>query len=267
MRRHSEDIPLTTWIHDLAAALDPTRRTPLYDQLAHAIGQAIQTGDLAPGTMLPPEPDFATQLGVSRQTVNQALTWLARRGVVTRRRGVGTAVAEPFIEQRLGELYSFVRTLSEQGRVVTTRLLGYRITVDDAASTLLAGRRDELVFEVTRLRVVDGAPFALETSYLTLACGQQLPVDRLATEVLYDLLHECCGIAVTHAEETLRPVIIEQPDAALLGVQVGDAVFLVERTSYAGPQPIELRSSLIRGDRFRFRAYLEATGPTLRVTD
>lgn len=239
----------------------------MYDQLAQAISQAIQSGDLTPGTMLPPEPEFATQLGVSRQTVNQALTWLARRGIVTRRRGVGTAIAEPFIEQRLGELYSFVRTLSEQGRVVATRLLGYRITIDDTASTLLAGRRDALVFEVTRLRVVDGEPFALETSYLPLECGEQLPVERLATDILYDLLHECCAIAVTHAEETLRPVTIEQPDAALLGVHVGDAVFLVERTSYAGAQPIELRSSLIRGDRFRFRAYLEATGPTLRVSD
>jgi GntR family transcriptional regulator len=267
MRRHTEDIPPPTWTHDLAATLDPARRTPLYDQLAHAIVQAIEAGDLTPGTMLPPEPEFATQLGVSRQTVNQALTWLAQRGIVTRRRGVGTVVAEPFIEQRLGELYSFVRTLSEQGRIVTTRLLGYRITVDETASLLLAGRRDALVFEVTRLRIVDGDPFAVETSYLPLECGETLPVDRLSTDVLYDLLHELCGIAVTHAEETLRPVTIEQPDAALLGVQVGDAVFRVERTSYAGAQPIELRSSLIRGDRFRFRAYLEATGATRRVSD
>jgi GntR family transcriptional regulator len=217
--------------------------------------------------MLPPEPEFATQLGVSRQTVNQALTWLARRGIVTRRRGVGTVVAAPFIEQRLGELYSFVRTLSEQGRIVTTRLLGYRITVDDAVSTLLAGRRDALVFEVMRLRVVDGDPFAVETSYLPLECGEALPIDRLATEVIYDLIEESCGTVVTHAEETLRPVTIEQPDASLLGLQVGDAVFLVERTSYAGERPIELRLSLIRGDRFRFRAYLEATGPTRRVSD
>lgn len=267
MKRHTEDITLSPWIDHLASALDPARRTPLYEQLAHAINDSIRTGDLAPGTMLPPEPDLASRLGVSRQTVNQALTWLARRGLVTRRRGVGTKVAEPFIEQRLGELYSFVRTLSDQGRVVTTRMLGYRITVDDTASALLTGKRDDLVFELTRLRVVDGDPFALETSYLPLGCGQHIPVDRLAADILYDLLHECCGIAVTHAEETLRPVTIEQPDAALLGLRVGDAVFLVERTSFAGAEPIELRSSLIRGDRFRFRAYLEATSPTHRIHD
>lgn len=267
MRGHSEDIPPTSWIRDLAATLDPARRTPLYEQLAHAMSEAVQSGEIAPGTMFPPEPDFASRLGVSRQTVNQALTWLARRGIVTRRRGVGTTVAEPFIEQRLDELYSFVRTLSEQGRVVETRLLGYRITVDDAASMLLGGRRDALVFEVTRLRVVDGEPFALETSYLPLECGQALPVDRLATDVLYDLLHAFCEIAVTHAEETLRPVTIEQPDAALLDVHVGDAVFLVERASYAHTRPVELRCSLIRGDRFRFRAYLEATGSMPRMSD
>lgn len=248
-------------IQRFATVLDPSRRTPLYEQLAQAIGQAIETGELTPGTMLPPEPHFAVQLGVSRQTVNQALTWLARRGVVTRRRGVGTVIAEPFIEQSLGELYSFVRTLSSQGRRVDTRLLGYRITVDNDASPLLTREPHGLIWELNRLRIVDGEPFAMETTYLPLSYGERLPIDRLAPEVLYDLLRECCDITVTHAEETLRPVTIEQPDAALLGLQIGDAVFLVERRSYAGVEPIELRRSLIRGDRFRFRVHLDATRP------
>jgi DNA-binding GntR family transcriptional regulator len=55
-------------------ALDPTAPLPLYEQLAQALHRAITTGRLAAGSLVPPEPVLAAQLGVSRQTVNQALT-------------------------------------------------------------------------------------------------------------------------------------------------------------------------------------------------
>lgn len=245
----------------LANELNPALRTPLYEQLEAALRQRIESGRLATGAVLPPEPELAERLGVSRQTVNQALTNLARRGAVTRRRGVGTFIAPPYVEQPLDGLYSFLRTLLAQGRLPETRLLGYRITVDERASPLLTGAADGLVFELSRLRLVDGDPFVVETVYLEASCGRALPLDRLEHEVLYDLLRECCGVTVGHADETLRPMTLEQPEASLLGLSVGEPAFLVERTGYDAERAIELRRSIIRGDRYRFRVRLE--GPAL----
>ncbi|HEY7034138.1 MAG TPA: GntR family transcriptional regulator [Thermomicrobiales bacterium] len=245
----------------LSDALKTPGRTPLYERIERAIGNAIQDGTLQPGTVFPSEPDLADRLGLSRQTINQALTGLARRGLLTRRRGVGTFVAEPVVEQPLGQLYSFIRTLTAQGHSPSTRLLGSRITQHDLASVLLTGNRDGLVFEVSRLRLVDGDPMVFEELYLPLACGESLPPDRLAHDVLYDLFAELCAVTVTHAEETLRPVTVARTEAALLGVHPGEPAFLVERTAYAGPTPVEFRRSLIRGDRYRFRVRLE--GPAL----
>ncbi len=245
----------------LAAALDATQPLPLYEQIAQGLHRAVQSGTLPPGTPLPPEPELARRLGVSRQTVHQALSRLARRGVLTRRRGVGTFVAEPFIEQPLGSLYSFVRTLAAQGRLPGTRLLGQRLTVDERASTLLAGAPDALVYELSRLRLVDGEPFVLETVYLPAACADRLPREALAEAPLYELLRQHCGITVTHAEETLQPVTLTRTQVALLGLPAGAPAFLVERIGFAGEQAVELRVSLIRGDRYRFRVRLE--GPDL----
>ena len=256
------DMMTDNLIETIAAGLTHASRTPLYEQLARAIADAIRRGDLAPGTMLPAEPDLAAQLGVSRQTVNQALVGLARRGLVIRRRGVGTLVAEPYVEQPLGGLYSFLRTLLAQGRVPSMRVLGYRLTVDDEASPRLEGRPDGLVWELGRLRLVDAVPFVVETIYLPESCGVRLPVDRLAVEALYDLIEDVCGTTITHAEETLRPVTLEQPDAALLGLPVGDPAFLIERVGYAGERAVELRRSLIRGDRYRLRVRLEGAALT-----
>jgi GntR family transcriptional regulator len=244
-------------IDELADLLDANSRTPLYEQLEDGLRGRIETGALPAGAVLPPEPELAERLGVSRQTVNQALTNLARRGAVTRRRGVGTFVASPYVEQPLDGLYSFLRTLLAQGHLPATRLLGYRVTVDLRASPLLTGRPDGLVYELSRLRLVDGEPFVVETIYLDAACGGALSHDRLTHEVLYDLMRESCGIEITHAEETLRPVTVEQPEASLLGIAVGEPAFLVERTGFAGAQAVELRRSIIRGDRYRFRVRLE----------
>jgi DNA-binding GntR family transcriptional regulator len=243
----------------LSDALKTPSRTPLYERIERAIATAIQDGALRPGTVFPPEPDLADRLGLSRQTINQALTGLARRGLLIRRRGVGTFVAEPVVEQPLGQLYSFIRTLTARGHSPSTRLLGSRITQDDLASSLLTGNRDGLIFEVSRLRLVDGDPMVFEELYLPLAGGESLPSDRLVHEVLYDLLAELCDVTVTHAEETLRPVTVARTEAALLGVHPGEPAFLVERTAYAGQTPVEFRRSLIRGDRYRFRVRLEGS--------
>lgn len=244
------------FIQYIIGQLDSSSRIPLYEQIAQLMLSSIQNGELEPGTVLPPEPEIAEQLKVSRQTVNQALTTLARRGLLTRRRGVGTFIAEPYVEQPLDGLYSFIRTLTSQGRLPTTKILGYRVTIDDQASALLTESRDGLVFEVGRLRMVDGEPFVVETIYLPVECGERLPLERLQNEALHDLMRDICGVEVTHADETLNPVKLEPVDAALLGLTAGDPAFLVGRIGYSGDRPVEVRRSLIRGDRYRFRVRL-----------
>lgn len=240
----------------IARALLSDSKQPRYQQIATTLAAAIESGTLLPGTALPPEPDLAERLGVSRQTVNAALSGLARRGLLVRRRRAGTFVAAPLIEQPLGELYSFLRTLQAHGLRPETRLLGYRPALHPLASPLIAGSPEALVFEIERLRLVDGTPLALETLFLPLDPGASLPLDRLATEPLYDVL-DAHGIMVSHAEETLSPVRLEAREATLLDLPAGEAAFRVERTGFVEEMPVEVRISLIRGDRFRFRVHLD----------
>lgn len=68
---------------------------PLHQQVASRIRDAIATGGLEPGAVLPGEDTLAELMGVSRIVTRQALTRLADEGVVTRRHGQPTTVAEP----------------------------------------------------------------------------------------------------------------------------------------------------------------------------
>jgi GntR family transcriptional regulator len=198
---------------------------------------------------------------VSRQTVTRALSALAQRRLLVRRRGIGTFVAERPVDQPLDRLYSFVRTLAVDGQPPSTRLLGARLTAEPEAARLLGQPEGELLFEVSRLFVIEGMPFAYERIYLTAAVGERLPADRLAGAVMYELLRECCGLEVTHGEETLRVAALSRGDAALMHLKPGEATLLIERVTYAGDEIVEARRTVVRADRTRFRVRL--AGPHL----
>ena len=61
--------------------------------LEQALREAVQSGRLAPGTLLPPSRALAGDLGIARNTVAEAYTQLVAEGWLTARQGSGTRVA------------------------------------------------------------------------------------------------------------------------------------------------------------------------------
>ena len=226
----------------------------------------MDQGRLLPGMVLPKEVDLALDLGVSRQTVNHAYSGLAGRGLVNRIRGVGTFVAPRYVEQPLDQLYSFIHTLLAQGRKPGTRILGRRLVIDDIASMALTGMPGKMLTEIKRIRLVDDEPFVIETVMLEQALGEAIPVERIEEEVLYEVLADCVGIEITHAEETLHPVVLDREQALLLGLDRNEPAFLVERIAYAENRAVEFRRSVVRGDRYQFKVTLQRNALTTRKT-
>src|SRR5690348_8283929 len=82
---------------DALPAAEP--KLPRYRTIAADLSRRIENQEFMPGTLLPSEADLASQFGVTRMTVRQALAGLAAQGVIERRHGHGTVVA-PFKLQR-----------------------------------------------------------------------------------------------------------------------------------------------------------------------
>ena len=79
--------------------------TPLYIQIAEGLLDRIESGQVSPGDRLPSERELSQMLGVNRMTLRRALELLESQGLLIRRQGDGTYVAEPKIErQATGEL-------------------------------------------------------------------------------------------------------------------------------------------------------------------
>lgn len=96
---------------ELAIDLDRSSPIPLYFQVAEQISEAIRRGDLIPGSRLDNEILLADRLGLSRPTVRQAIQYLVDKGLLVRKRGVGTQVVHGQVKRsvELTSLYDDLR--------------------------------------------------------------------------------------------------------------------------------------------------------------
>ena len=100
-------------------------RGPRYIQLRRRIEKAIESGQLPPGTPLPPEREIASMTTLSRVTVRKAVQPLVEEGLILQRRGSGSIVAPQLtkVEQSLSRLTSFTEDMARRGKNVTATWL------------------------------------------------------------------------------------------------------------------------------------------------
>src|SRR5918999_2199210 len=141
--------------------LDHSSPVPLYYQAAQALEQAIEDGRLPRGSKLDGELDLAEQLGISRATMRAALKQLVDKGLVIRRRGIGTVVATQPVRRAVA-LTSLYDDLKESGREPSTRVLNFEETScpPEIAEHLELGPGAP-VLRFDRLRVAESDPIAL----------------------------------------------------------------------------------------------------------
>ena len=107
---------------ELFVDLDRSSPVPLYFQVAQQIERAISEGDLAPGDRLDNEISLAEQFGLSRPTMRRAIQELVDKGLLVRKRGVGTQVVHGQVTRPV-ELTSLFDDLTHHHQTPTTQVL------------------------------------------------------------------------------------------------------------------------------------------------
>ena len=154
---------------------------PLYAQLVGIIKRNISTGVLAVGALLPSEAELCRCLNISRNTVRQAIGELEDEGLVVRKRGRGTFVADPATNRR-GVRYSFTTEVSSLGKIPSSTLVDFAVeTPSGVVCETMELREGTPVYCFTRVRNVDGEPLILETSYYPQYIYPNLTRDMLQT--------------------------------------------------------------------------------------
>ena len=143
---------------DFTSQVNPNAPRAIYLQLLDIIEEQIGAKKLAPGEMLPSENEFCDAYHISRTTVRQAFHELEQQGLIVRKQGLGTFVAEQKVARRLGNLYSFTEDMKRIGMTPSSKILSYRLVYRDECSSPLQRFTSERLIEVVRLRLADGTP-------------------------------------------------------------------------------------------------------------
>ncbi|MFF7275515.1 FadR/GntR family transcriptional regulator [Streptomyces griseorubiginosus] len=122
----------------------------LTDKAIEQIRELIRSGALPPGSKLPPEPDLAAQLGLSRNLAREAVKALAVARVLEVRRGDGTYVTSLQPSLLLEGLGGAVELLQGDSGALRD-LMEVRRLLEPMATALAATRiTDEQLAEVKR---------------------------------------------------------------------------------------------------------------------
>lgn len=238
---------------------DSSPRVPLYHRLTQDLIDRIRSGAWAVDVRMPTERELCVLFGVSRITVRQALDELEREGWIVRRQGDGTYPRTPPIVQRLQEFYSFSEEIRKLGLRPSVILLEFdRVPCPEAAVGPLRVEPGTSVHRIHRLRLADGEPFALETSFIPVALCPGLTPALVVAQGLYRAIATLSGIEVSEAVETFEATVADREVAKALRMRTGDAAMHLVRTAgtHAG-LPVEYCDTLIRGDRYRYRVTLK----------
>src|SRR6201746_2266571 len=176
--------------------------------------------ELHVGDALPPERRLAADLGVSRPTLRAVIDELVREGLLLRRHGSGTYVAEPKIALSL-TMTSFSEDMSRRGMIPSSRVVAFEVT---SAGAKLGQRLHlspvEEVWVITRLRLADEETMAIEWLHAPRSFLPDLKREALAQRSFYELLRERRGIVIASGVQTIEPTVTSQEEADLLGVPV-----------------------------------------------
>jgi DNA-binding GntR family transcriptional regulator len=225
-------------------SLDHSSPVPLYYQAARAIEEAIEDGRLPRGSKLDSELDLAEQLGISRPTMRAALKQLVDKGLIMRRRGIGTMVA-PKPVRRAVALTSLYDDLKAAGREPQTSVLALEeVPCPPEVAEHLGLEPNASVLRFERLRVAnseDFYPIALMCNFVPVGL-LEIEKEDLEQTGLYELFREN-GITPHVATQRVGARKAGAREAELLEIELGDPVLTVTRIAYdTNGRPIEYGS-------------------------
>ncbi|WP_338678024.1 GntR family transcriptional regulator [Streptomyces sp. SCSIO 30461] len=231
--------------------MDRSSPVPLYFQLSQQLEAAIELGTLTPGSLLGNEIELAGRLGLSRPTVRQAIQSLVDKGLLVRRRGVGTQVVHSQVRRPL-ELSSLYDDLDAAGGSPATTVL--RNTIEPAPAEVavaLGVPEGSEVHLVERLRYAHGEPLAHLCNHLP-AGLLPLDTDRLEATGLYRMMR-AAGITLHSARQSVGARAATADEAGQLAEEPGAPLLTMLRTTYDDTgRAVEFGSHVFRASRYAF---------------
>ncbi len=206
-----------------------------FDRAEKALSNLLAKGGYRAGDRLPPEPELARQLGISRATLREVLRTFEAQGLIVRRRGVGTFVNAPpvTVETGLEVLESLDQILSRRGTRAPARDIRIvQATADPKAAARLDIPVGSPVILITRTRLVEGIPVTWHLDVIPTDVISFEEMESIFTGSVLDTFRARGHPIISYAHTDILAVEADAQLAQALNVKEGRSLLFLEQVLY-----------------------------------
>jgi DNA-binding GntR family transcriptional regulator len=228
---------------------------PLYFQIAQKIEKAVLDGTLPAGSRVENEVSLGDRLGLSRPTIRRAIQDLVDKGLLVRRRGIGTQVVHGQVTRGV-ELTSLYEDLTRSGKKPSTTMLTYKVmSADQKIAEQLGVEVDSPVLYLQRVRSADKVPVSIMENWLP-ADFTDITEEELNEHGLYQILRGR-GVTIRVAKQKIGARKSTIPESEILKLDKNSALLTMDRTAYDNSgRAIEFGHHCYRPDLYSFEVTL-----------
>ena len=233
-------------------SVDPYSSIPLHYQVEQIVRKLIKEEKHLKGELLPTETKLSEQLGISRNTVRQAINKLVSEGLLVRKKGVGTKVLENRLYTKVSNWFSFTKELQSRGiKVKNYHIDVKRVFPPFDVSVFFKITTNVKVVCLERLRGNEDLPFVYFISYFNPIIGLADKEDF--TIPLYELLEKEHNIIAKTSHEELKAIRADSILSKKLNIRKGDPILVRKRMVYDHiKRPVEFNIGYYIGEKFTY---------------
>lgn len=220
------------------------------EEIKASIRARIAAGGWQPGVRLPSERELVQEFGCARMTVHRALRELEDEGLIERRQGSGSYVAELHPISNLLQVRDIHEEIAERGHQHTTRVCSVeREKADAGIAAAMRLKRGVPVVHVRLVHLENGVPIQFEDRHVNPALAPDLLARDFTQVTPSAVLFQHAPL--TEAEQVVEAVLANEEQAALLEVPVGSALLMVSRRTVSQGEVASVARLYHPGTRYR----------------
>jgi len=216
------------------------RRSSLPSEIASALATRIRSGQIPAGTRLPSEPELARSLGVSRNTVREAIGVLREQGLAASKQGIGTFALDPSgdshfpVDVGIEQLTSTTEMIARAGHKPGSR--DYRLVTgpgDAEVRQQLGLRGPARVHSMERVRTADDLPVIFCRDFVSAdVVPERVAIRYRGDESLFTFIERECHLQVHTARADIVPALPSARVAELLTVSRRKPLLILKQLHY-----------------------------------
>lgn len=227
--------------------------SPVYIQIHNQLRQNIEDGKWQVGTKIPAERELAAEFHVSRMTLRQAIQALVDEGILERRVGSGTFVANQKVQEKMSGVTSFTELMQAAGKTPASKTISYHLTIPSQTEIeKLALQDGDQVLRMERVRYGNDVPICFEIATVPAKLVNDFSKEEVTTS-FYRTLEKKAHLYPGHATQHISATKATEKIANYLQIKRGDALLRMTQLSYLQDgRPFEYVHTQYVGSRFEF---------------